>query len=144
VATDPGFAGAPAAGPGLTMTTTEQQGPGLMAAVTAPGDNGWMALTSAERQARRRARQKAGESLPSCSSCGAQLQPDLRQRLDRVASGLCWACWLGSPAGLEAERLRGKRTRGADLERARMLGRERARRFRAKASQSTEGGQAKD
>ena len=106
-----------------------------MAGVTAPGDTGWMALTPAERQARRRARQKSGESLPSCSSCGAQLQPDLRQRLDRVASGLCWTCWLGSPAGLEAERLRGKRTREADLERARMLGRERARRFREQASQ---------
>jgi hypothetical protein len=135
VATDPGFAGAPAAGPGLTMTTTEQQGPGLMAAVTEPGDNGPMPLTPAERKQLQRARQKAGETLPCCSSCGARLQPDLRQRLDRQGVGLCWRCWAKSPAGLEDERLRNKRRRQADPERARELRRGSARRFRAKAQE---------
>ncbi|MEA5443342.1 hypothetical protein [Cyanobium gracile] len=101
-------------------------------------------LTPAERQARRRARLKAGEAVASCPSCGAKLQPTLRQRPDRQGDGLCWPCWIKTPAGLEAERERGKRTRAADLERARELGRERARRWRQqqRASQGGEGDQA--
>ncbi len=98
-------------------------------------DNAWMALTPAERQARRRARLRAGEVVPCCSSCGAKLQPDLRQRGDRQGVGLCWNCWIRTPAGQESERERGKRTRETDPERARELGRERARRFRQRATQ---------
>jgi hypothetical protein len=94
-----------------------------------------MPLSAAERKRIQRARQKAGEILPTCSSCGARLQPDLRQRGDRQGDGLCWSCWIKTPAGLEAERERGKRAREADLERARELARERARRFRQRASQ---------
>ncbi|MCP9901735.1 hypothetical protein KBZ12_10835 [Cyanobium sp. Cruz CV13-4-11] len=120
-------------------TTTEQQGPGPVATVTKPGDNQAMPLTAAERQARLRARRRAGEILPTCSSCGAKLQPALRERPDRVASGLCWSCWIASPQGLSAERARGQRNREADLERARELGRERARRFRQRASQASQG-----
>ena len=103
-----------------------------MATVTEPGEDGAMALTPAERQARLRARRRAGETVPCCSSCGAKLQPALRERPDRLADSLCWSCWQRSEAGLTAERLRGKRSREADPERARELGRERARRFRAK------------
>lgn len=114
----------------MAPTTTEQQGPGPVATVTAPGEDGAMALTSAQRQARLRARQKAGQTLPTCSSCGARLQPYLRQRGDRQGDGICWRCWIKTPAGLEAERERGRRTREADLERARELARERARRWR--------------
>lgn len=113
-----------------------------MAGVTPPGDNVVMALTPAERQARRRARLRAGEAVPCCSSCGAKLQPELRQRGDRQGDGLCWSCWIKTPAGQATERERSKRTRAADLERARELGRERARRFRQRASQGGEGEQA--
>lgn len=133
-------------------TTTEHQGPGPVAAPAGCRDNGLMVLTPAERKRIQRARQKAGEILPTCSSCGAQLQPTLRQRPDRLASGLCWPCWIESPAGLEAERLRGAARRGADPERARLLARERARRFRqrvreqqgqgAEAAGATQDGQA--
>lgn len=91
-----------------------------------------MVLTPAERKQLQRARAKAGETLPTCGLCGAKLLLDLRQRQDRQGDGLCWRCWARSAAGLEAERLRGKRNREADPERARELARERARRFRAK------------
>ena len=103
-----------------------------------------MPLTSAERQARLRARRRAGEAVPCCSSCGAKLQPTLRQRLDRHGDGLCWECWILTPAGHATERERGKRNRAADLERARELGRERARRWRQqqRAAQGGEGDQA--
>ena len=73
---------------------------------------------------------KAGEVVPTCSACGAKLQPTLRSLPNRQGDGLCWNCWIKTPAGLEAERERGQRNREADLERARELGRERARRFR--------------
>jgi len=76
--------------------------------------------------------------VPCCSSCGAKLQPDLRRRDDRQGVGLCWNCWICTPAGLEAERQRGKRTREADPERTRELGRERARRFRQRTTQGEE------
>ena len=113
-----------------------------MAACAGCRDNGPMAMSSAERKRIQRARQKAGEVVPTCSACGAQLQPTLRQRPDRQGDGLCWRCWARSPAGLAAERERGKRTRAADLERARELARERARRFRQRASQGGEADQA--
>ena len=116
-----------------------------MAAITGFRDTGGMPpLTPAERQARRRARLKAGEAVPCCSSCGAKLQPTLRQRLDRQGDGLCWECWILTPAGQATERERGKRNRAADLERARELGRERARRWRQqqRAAQGGEGDQA--
>jgi len=111
-------------------TATEQRGPDPVATVTKPGDNRAMPLTAAERQARLRARRRAGEAVPCCSGCGAKLQPTLRQRPDRQGDGLCWGCWLGSPEGLKAERERGQRSRGTDPERARELARQRARRFR--------------
>ncbi len=112
-----------------------------MATVTAPGDNLYMALTGTERKRIQRARVKAGEVVPTCSACGAKLQPTLRSLPNRQGDGLCWNCWIKTPTGLEAERERGQRNREADLERARELGRERARRFRAKASKATQGGQ---
>ena len=89
-----------------------------------------MAMSSAERKRIQRARQKAGEVVPTCSACGVQLQPTLRQRPDRQGDGLCWRCWARSPAGLAAERERGQRARAADPDRARQLARERARQFR--------------
>lgn len=135
MAADSGFAGAPAAGPGLIVAATVLPGPCPVAAAARCRDNAWMALTPAERKQLQRARQKAGETLPCCSSCGARLQPDLRQRLDRQGVGLCWRCWAKSPAGLEDERLRNKRRRQADPERARELRRGSARRFRAKAQE---------
>lgn len=107
-----------------------------MAHVTAPGDNGPMPLSAAERKRIQRARQKAGETLPTCSGCGKRLQPALRERPDRLADSLCWSCWITSAPGQAAERLRGRRAREADLERARELARERARRFRQRASQA--------
>ena len=130
MAADPGFAGAPAAGPGLTTATTTGQRPATLAAIAGRRDNALMALTPAERQARRRARIKAGETVPTCSSCGAKLQPDLRKRDDRQGVGLCWGCWIKTPAGQESERKRGERTRVADPERARELAKARAWRFR--------------
>ncbi len=141
MAADAGFAGAAEAGAGLMVATIGEVAPGPVAAITGRRDNAWMALTPAERKRIQRARQKAGEVAVSCSSCGARLQPNLRQRADRQGDGLCWSCWVKTPAGLEAERERGKRTREADPERARELGRERARRFRQRASQ---GDQAQD
>jgi len=120
-------------------TTTEQQGPGPVATVTKPGDNQAMPLTAAERQARLRARRRAGEILPTCSGCGAQLQPTLRQRPDRQGDDLCWPCWVKTPAGLEAERKRGRRSRGTDPERARELARQRARRFRERVREQQQG-----
>ena len=111
-------------------TTAEQRGPDPVATVTKPGDNRAMPLTAAERQARLRARRRAGDKVPCCSSCGAKLQPALQRRTDRQGADLCWSCWIKSPAGLEAERERGQRNMEADLDRARELGRERARRFR--------------
>ena len=110
-----------------------------VAMVTAPGDTGWMALTQAERKRIQRARQKAGEVARCCSSCGAKLQPTLRQRPDRQGDGFCWRCWARSPAGPAAERERGLRARAADPERALQLARERARRFHQRASQGGEG-----
>ena len=103
----------------------------LVAAITGFRDTGGMPpLTPAERQARRRARLRASEAVPCCSSCGAKLQPTLRQRPDRQGDGLCWECWILTPAGLAAERERGQRARAADPDRARQLARERARQFR--------------
>ena len=119
-------------------TTAEQRGPDPVATVTKPGDNRAMPLTAAERQARLRARRRAGEAVPCCSSCGAKLQPALRERPDRLADSLCWSCWARSEAGLAAERERGQRVRAADPEHVRRLARERARRFRQRASQSTQ------
>ena len=113
-----------------------------MAACAGCRDNAWVALTPAERKRIQRARQKAGEVVPTCSACGAQLQLTIRQRPDRQGDGLCWRCWARSPAGLAAERERGQRARAADPERARQLGRERARRFRQRASQGGEADQA--
>ena len=96
-------------------------------------------LSPAERKRNQRARQKAGETLPTCSNpncvAKAKLQPNLRMRLDRQGVGLCWNCWIKTPAGQASERKRGERTRVADPERARELGRERARRFRQRATQ---------
>jgi hypothetical protein len=106
-----------------------------VAHVTEPGDNLVMAMTAAERKQLQRARQKAGETLPTCSGCGRRLQVSLQRRPDRLGDGLCWSCWIKTPAGLEAERERGKRTREGDPERARELARERAKRFRQRASQ---------
>ncbi len=122
-------------------STIEQQGPGPVATITGRRENGWMALSDAERQQRRRDRLKSGEAVPCCSSCGAKLQPTLQRRTDRQGADLCWSCWIKSPAGLEAERERGQGNREADLDRARELGRERARRFRQRASQ---GGKSQD
>lgn len=124
--------------------TTREAAPGPVATVTAHGDNGAMAMSSTERKRIQRARQKAGEVVPTCSACGAQLQPTLRQRPDRQGDGLCWRCWARSPAGLAAERERGQRARAADPDRARQLARERARRFRQRASQGGEADQAQD
>ncbi len=106
-----------------------------MASDAGGSDNGAMSpLSPAERKRNQRARQKAGETLPTCSNpncvAKAKLQPNLRMRLDRLRDGLCWNCWIHTPAGREAERERGRRTREADPERARELARERARRFR--------------
>ena len=99
-------------------------GLGPVATITGRRDNAGMALTPAERQARRRARLRAGEAVPCCSSCGAKLQPDLRKRDDRQGVGLCWGCWIKTPAGQASERERGERTRDADPERARELWRQ--------------------
>jgi hypothetical protein len=92
-----------------------------------------MALTGAERQRVRRARLKAGITLPTCSSCGARLLPDIRERADRQDDGTCWSCWLKTPAGLEAERERGARQRAKNPEQTRALTRARVRRSRDKA-----------
>lgn len=70
-------------------------------AVTSP-----VALTPAERQRLRRQRQKAGQAAPTCS-CGAILQPGTGALSEaRMAAGLCRACWLKTPGGAAAERLR--------------------------------------
>jgi hypothetical protein len=123
------------------MATATQQGdPGPLATVTEPGDdNGGMALSDAERQQRRRDRKKAGETVPRCSTCGAQLQPALQRRPDRQGDGLCWSCWIKTPAGLEAERERGQRVRAADPEHVRRLARERARRWRQRVREQQQG-----
>lgn len=91
-----------------------------------------MPLTPAERQRAYRARQKAGESVPTCSACGAQLQLSRRARADRQGSGLCWSCWIKTPAGQAAEAERKRKHVEADPERRRQQVREAAARLRAR------------
>ncbi len=98
-----------------------------------------MVSTAAERQARRRARLRAGETVPTCTICGTRLLLDLRQRADRQGGDLCWSCWVKSPGGQAAERERAARARKVDPEKVRAQARERARRFRARAAQAAGG-----
>ena len=69
--------------------------------VTAP-----VALTPAERQRQRRARQKAGEQAPTCQGCGCPLRAGAGGSEARLTAGLCRACWLQTPEGAEIERQR--------------------------------------
>ena len=102
-------------------------------------DNGPMVLTPAERKRLQRARAKAGEQVPTCSSCGARLLLDRRQRQDRQDDGLCWGCWLETPAGQADQRERAARARQADPEKVKAQGRERARRFRERKARAAGG-----
>jgi hypothetical protein len=126
----------PVAGPGSLNFVAA-----LVAANVWQRDNGPMRSTPAERKRLQRARAKAGETVPTCSLCGTRLLLDLRQRQDRQDDGLCWGCWLESPAGQAAERERAARARQVDPERTRALGRERARRLRARRAAQAAGGQ---
>ena len=97
-----------------------------------------MVLTPAERQRRRRARLRAGEELPCCTSCGeARLQLERRERPDRQEDGLCWSCWIQTPDGLASISDRRKRARAADPEKIRAQTLTRVRRARAKAKGTT-------
>ena len=102
-------------------------------------DNGPMVLTPAERKRLQRAREKAGLAVPTCSSCGTRLLLDRRQRQDRQDDGLCWGCWLETPAGQADQRERAARARQADPEKVKAQGRERARRFRARKARAAGG-----
>jgi len=99
-------------------------------------DTEGMALTPAERQRRRRARLKAGEEVPTCTSCGARLQLERRERPDRQGDGLCWTCWIQTPDGRAYEQQRRKRAREADPDKLRAQTLASVRRVRAKASGS--------
>jgi hypothetical protein len=107
-------------------------------------DTDAMVLTPAERQRRRRARLKAGEEVPCCTSCGARLQLERRERPDRQGDGLCWSCFIQTPGGRDYERERRKRARGADPEkiRAQTLASVRRVRAKVKGGTTTDGGQA--
>ncbi len=100
-------------------------------------DTDVMPYTAAERQRRRRARLKAGEELPCCTSCGARLQLERRERPDRQEDGVCWSCWIQTPGGRDYERERRKRAREADPERIRAQTLASVRRARAKAKGDT-------
>lgn len=95
-------------------------------------DDDPMPLTPAERQRAFRARQKAGESVPVCSACGARLQLNRRERADRQDSGLCWSCWIKTPDGQAAEAERKRKHVEADPERRRLQVRKAAARLRAR------------
>jgi len=94
-----------------------------------------MVLSDAERQRLRRARLKAGLTMQVCTSCGARLLLDRRVRADRQGDGLCWSCWLRTPAGLADVAARRARARAADPERVRAATLARTRRTRAKAKE---------
>jgi hypothetical protein len=100
-------------------------------------DTDAMVLTPAERQRRRRARLKAGEEVPCCTSCGAKLQLDRRELPDRQGDGVCWSCWIQTPGGRDYERERRKRAREADPERIRAQTLASVRRARAKVKGDT-------
>jgi ribosomal protein L34E len=108
-------------------------------------DTDVMVLTPAERQRRRRARLKAGEEVPCCTSCGTKLQLVRRERPDRQGDGLCWSCWIQTPGGRDYERERRKRARKAAPEKIRAQVLASVRRVRAKAkggtTSTTDGGQ---
>jgi hypothetical protein len=96
-----------------------------------------MALTPAERQRRRRARLKAGEEVPCCTSCGARLRLGLHERLDRQGDGLRWTCWIQTADGRAYEQQRRQRAREADPEMIRAQTLASVRRVRAKAKGGT-------
>ncbi len=100
-------------------------------------DTDAMVLTPAERQRRRRARLKAGETLPCCTACGARLQLDRRERPDRQGDGVCWRCWIQTADGRAYEQQRRKRAREADPERIRAQTLASVRRARTKAKGGT-------
>jgi DNA helicase TIP49 (TBP-interacting protein) len=89
-----------------------------------------MALTPAERQRLRRARLKAGESVPICTSCGALLQVGRRERTDRQESTLCWSCWIKTPEGQAAENERKRKHVEANPDLRRQQTRDAVRRHR--------------
>ena len=106
-------------------------------------DTDVMVLTPAERQRRRRARVKAGEEVPCCTSCGARLQLERRERPDRQGDGLCWSCFIHTADGRDYERERRKQARKADPEKIRAQTLASVRRARTKAkggTTSTDGG----
>ena len=106
-------------------------------------DTDVMPYTPAERQRRRRARLKAGEAVPCCTSCGARLQLERRERPDRQGDCLCcWSCWIQTADGKDYERDRRQRAREADPEKIRAQTLASVRRVRAKAKGgTTDGGQ---
>ena len=93
-----------------------------------------MALTPAERQRLRRARQKAGEQAPTCGGCGCPLRAGAGGSEARLAAGLCRACWLQTEAGRTAEQQRLQAKELTDAARARK--RAWAQKSRDKAKQS--------
>jgi hypothetical protein len=103
-------------------------------------DTDVMPYTPAERQRRRRARLKAGEAVPCCTSCGTLLQLERRELPDRQGDGLCWNCFIQTPSGREYERERRKRARQADPEKIRAQTLASVRRVRAKAKGGTTDG----
>ena len=96
-----------------------------------------MVLTPAERKRLQRAREKAGEVLPTCTSCGARLQLGRRERPDRQGVGICWSCWIQTADGRVYERERRKRAREADPGKVRAQTLASVRRVRAKAAGSS-------
>lgn len=104
-----------------------------------------MVLTPAERKRLQRAREKAGEVVPTCTSCGARLQLERRERPDRQGDGLCWTCWIQTAAGRAYEQQRRQLARESDPERIRAQTLASVRRSRAKAkggtTSTTDGGQ---
>jgi hypothetical protein len=97
-----------------------------------------MPLTPAERQRAYRARKKAGEAVACCSACGAKLQLSRRERGDRQGSGLCWSCWIKTPAGQAAEAERKRRHAESDPDRRRQQVREAVARLRLRQRQRSE------
>ncbi len=96
-----------------------------------------MPYTAAERQRRRRARIKAGEAVPCCTSCGARLQIERRERPERQGDCVCWSCWIQTPGGRDYERERRKLAREADPGKIRAQTLASVRRARAKAKGGT-------
>jgi len=77
------------------------------------------ALTPAERQRIRRARQKAGQQAPTCEACGCALVPGVGGSEARLLAQLCRACWLQTPEGSAAEADRRRAEELTDKARAR-------------------------